>query len=163
VITTEDRAALEAPVSPVSGQGARLLSELERLLREPGCPACGYVSEIERSFFSWFQIESFSSPQVQARLRAKESFAATNEREGSEIARQVLTALLETDVKVVFVTHMFDLATGFHHRALQSAVFLGAERGSDGARPFTISEGEPLSTRYGEDSYRKVFGERLAS
>lgn len=54
----------------MAGEGTRLVSELERLLREPGCPACGYVSEIERSFFSWFQIESFSSPQVQARLRA---------------------------------------------------------------------------------------------
>jgi len=70
VITTEDRAAVQAPTSPVAGQGTRLVSEFERLLREPGCPACTYVSEIERSFFSWFQIESFSSPQVQSRLRA---------------------------------------------------------------------------------------------
>ena len=43
-------------------------------------------------------------------LLCNESFAATNEREGSEIARQVLMALLETGVKVLFVTHMFDLA-----------------------------------------------------
>lgn len=50
--------------------GVRLVSELERLLRDPGCPACRYVGEAERTFFSWFQIESFSSPQVQARLRA---------------------------------------------------------------------------------------------
>jgi len=70
VITTEDPGTIEAPVPPTSGPGTRLISELERLLREPGCPACGYVGEIERSFFSWFQIESFSSPQVQARLRA---------------------------------------------------------------------------------------------
>lgn len=47
-----------------------MVSELERLLREPGCPACRYVSETERTFFSWFQIESFSSPAVQAQLRA---------------------------------------------------------------------------------------------
>ena len=70
MITTEDPGTIEAPASPTPGRGGRLISELERLLREPGCPACGYVSEIERSFFSWFQIESFSSPQVQARLRA---------------------------------------------------------------------------------------------
>jgi len=55
---------------PGSSQGSRLVSELERLLREPGCPACRYVSETERTFFSWFQIESFSSPEVQAKLRA---------------------------------------------------------------------------------------------
>jgi hypothetical protein len=70
VITTEDRATVQSGASAASGQVARLVSELERLLREPGCPACSYVSEIERSFFSWFQIESFSSPQVQGRLRA---------------------------------------------------------------------------------------------
>ena len=38
------------------------------------------------------------------------------------------------------------------------ALFLRAERGSHGARPFRLSEGEPLSTSYGEDSYRKIFG-----
>jgi len=96
-------------------------------------------------------------------LLCNESFAATNEREGSEIARQVLTALLEADVKVLFVTHMFDLASSFHRRGLASALFLRAERGSDGARPFKIAEGEPLPTSYGEDSYRKVFGDQLAS
>jgi hypothetical protein len=70
VITTEDRATVQSGASAASGQVARVVSELERLLREPGCPACSNVSEIERSFFSWFQIESFSSPQVQGRLRA---------------------------------------------------------------------------------------------
>ena len=47
-------------------------------------------------------------------LLCNESFAATNEREGSQIARQVVTALLEQGIKVLFVTHMFDLADGFH-------------------------------------------------
>jgi hypothetical protein len=47
-----------------------VLTELERLLREPGCPACRFVGEAQRSFFSWFEIESFSTVEVQARLRA---------------------------------------------------------------------------------------------
>jgi hypothetical protein len=91
-------------------------------------------------------------------LLCNESFASTNEREGSEIARQVVTALLEAGVKVLFVTHMFDLASGFHRQGRDRALFLRAERGADAARPFTISEGEPLPTSYGEDSYRKIFG-----
>lgn len=94
-------------------------------------------------------------------LLCNESFAATNEREGSEIARQVVTALLEAGVKVLFVTHLFDLASGFHRRGLAGALFLRAERGSEGARPFKLSEGEPLPTSYGEDSYRKVFGKPI--
>ena len=94
-------------------------------------------------------------------LLCNESFAATNEREGSEIARQVVSALLEAGVKVLFVTHMFDLASGFHRQELDTALFLRAERGSDRARPFKISEGEPLPTSYGEDSYQKIFGKPI--
>jgi DNA mismatch repair ATPase MutS len=94
-------------------------------------------------------------------LLCNESFAATNEREGSEIARQVVTALLEAGVKVLFVTHMFDLASSFHRQGFETVLFLRAERGSDGARPFKIAEGEPLPTSYGEDSYRKIFGKAL--
>ena len=33
-----------------------------------------------------------------------ESFASTNEREGSEIARQIVNALLDSDIRVLFVT-----------------------------------------------------------
>jgi hypothetical protein len=91
-------------------------------------------------------------------LLCNESFAATNEREGSQIARQVVAALLERDIKVLFVTHMFDLADGFYQRKLDTVLFLRAERGSDGARPFKLSEAAPLPTSYGEDSYRKIFG-----
>ena len=42
-----------------------------------------------------------------------ESFAATNEREGSEIARQIICALLEKRIKVFFVTHLYEFAHGF--------------------------------------------------
>ena len=78
-------------------------------------------------------------------LLCNESFAATNEREGSQIARQVVTALLEQGIKVLFVTHMFDLADGFHQRKLDAALFLRAERGADGARPFKLSRSAPAA------------------
>ena len=91
-------------------------------------------------------------------LLCNESFAATNEREGSEIARQVLQALLSNGIRVLFVTHLFDLADCFYRQELDSALFLRAERGSDGARPFKLAEGKPLPTSYGEDSYRRIFG-----
>ena len=91
-------------------------------------------------------------------LLCNESFAATNEREGSQIAREVVTALLDEGVRVLFVTHMFDLADGFYRRGRDSALFLRAERGIEGARPFKLSEAAPLPTSYGGDSYRKIFG-----
>jgi DNA mismatch repair ATPase MutS len=86
-----------------------------------------------------------------------ESFAATNEREGSEIARQIVTALVEKQVKVFFVSHLYDFARGFYDEGLDSAIFLRAERQSDGTRTFKLIEGEPLDTSYGEDLYRRIF------
>jgi DNA mismatch repair ATPase MutS len=86
-----------------------------------------------------------------------ESFAATNEREGSEIARQIVSALLEGRHKVVFVSHQNDFAHGFYDKELDSALFLRADRQEDGRRTFRLIEGEPLSTSFGEDVYREVF------
>jgi DNA mismatch repair ATPase MutS len=86
-----------------------------------------------------------------------ESFAATNEREGSEIARQIVTALLEKRVKVFFVTHLVELACGFHEHQMANALFLRAERGEDGSRNFKLVEGAPLQTGYGMDLYSMIF------
>jgi len=91
-------------------------------------------------------------------LLCNESFASTNEREGSEIARQVVSAMLRKQIKVFFVTHMYDLAHSFYVQQLGNAVFLRAERQPDGRRTFRLTEGEPLPTSYGEDSYRRIFG-----
>jgi DNA mismatch repair ATPase MutS len=86
-----------------------------------------------------------------------ESFAATNEREGSEIARQIVRALLEKRVKIFFVTHLYEFAHGLRAAKIPNVMFLRAERKADGSRTFKVIEGEPLQTSYGEDLYRKVF------
>ena len=85
-----------------------------------------------------------------------ESFAATNEREGSEIARQIVSALLERPNKVVFISHQYDFAHGFYEKHLDFALFLRADRGA-GGRTFKLVEGEPLGTSFGEDVYGEVF------
>jgi DNA mismatch repair ATPase MutS len=90
-------------------------------------------------------------------LLFNESFAATNEREGSEIGRQIVSALLERHIMVFFVTHLYTFAHGFYDKRLANALFLRAERQPDGERTFRILEGEPTQTSFGEDLYRKVF------
>ncbi|MGP5228366.1 MutS-related protein [Arthrobacter rhombi] len=82
-----------------------------------------------------------------------ESFGATNEREGSEIGRQVVRALLKAGIKVVFVTHMYDLAGVMAEQNDESMLFLRADRGST----FKVVEGAPLPSSYGADLYRRVF------
>jgi hypothetical protein len=85
-----------------------------------------------------------------------ESFAATNEREGAEVARQIVSALLENDVTVFFVSHMYEFARTY----LQSdqSLFLRADRAEDGTRNFWLREAKPLSTSFGADLYQQIFG-----
>jgi hypothetical protein len=88
-----------------------------------------------------------------------ESFASTNEREGSEIARQIVDALLESGIKVFYVTHMFDLAQSFYGANMDVALFLRAERLPDGRRTFRIIEGRPFPTSHGADLYQRIFAD----
>ena len=91
-------------------------------------------------------------------LLCNESFASTNEREGSEIARQVIRALTEAGIRIAFVTHLYDLAVRCQAENAGTALFLRAERQPDGRRTFRLLEGEPLPTSYGQDLYQQVFG-----
>jgi hypothetical protein len=86
-----------------------------------------------------------------------ESFAATNEREGSEVAYQIINGLLDCHVRVICVTHLYDLARRLHEEFGEKAIFLRPERLPDGKRTFRLIPGEPLPTSYGVDLYRSIF------
>ena len=86
-----------------------------------------------------------------------ESFAATNEREGSEIARQITSALIDHRVRLISVTHLYELAQSFSEDTEAKVMFLRAERREDGTRSFKIIEAEPLRTSFGEDLYKEIF------
>ena len=86
-----------------------------------------------------------------------ESFAATNEREGSEIARQITTALLEGGVRIAFVTHLYEFARGVCESDSGRALFLRADRQADGTRTYKLVPGAPLPTSFGQDLYEDIF------
>jgi DNA mismatch repair ATPase MutS len=92
-----------------------------------------------------------------AMVLLNESFAATNGREGSEIATQIASALTESGIKVVFVTHLYGFAHGLYEQQLDTTLFLRAERAASGARTFRLVEAAPLQTSYGKDLYDRVF------
>ncbi len=117
-----------------------------------------------------FEEELQRMAQIVDRVKANslvlmnESFSATNEREGSEIATQVVSALLASRVKVYYVTHLYEFTRRIQEEGISvptsspiSPLFLVAERLSDGTRTYRILEGKPLETSYGEDLYQKVF------
>lgn len=84
-----------------------------------------------------------------------ESFAATHEREGAEIARQVVSALLENNVTVFYVSHMYEFTRAFLDDG--RVLFLRADRDEDGARTFQLREAKPLQSSFGVDLYRLIF------
>jgi len=69
----------------------------------------------------------------------------------------VIRALTEAGIRIVFVTHLHDLAGRYYAARDPAALFLRAERQPDGQRTFRVPPGEPLPTSYGEDLYRQVF------
>ena len=79
-----------------------------------------------------------------------------NEREGSEIARQIIRALTKAGIRIIFVTHLYDLAESLCAGRDPATLFLRAERRPDGHRTFRLPPGEPTS--YGQDLYQSVFG-----
>jgi MutS domain V len=92
-------------------------------------------------------------------LLLNESLASTNEREGSEIAGQIVQALMERKVKIFFVTHLYHFASRFSGARFGAACFLRAERRPDGSRPYKLIEAAPLQTSYGVDLYSTMFAD----
>jgi len=92
-----------------------------------------------------------------AMILFNESFAATNDREGSEICRQMVNVLYENRIKVFFVTHLYEFAHYYYEKHSADIVFLRADRQPDGTRTFRLIEGEPLQTSFGKDLYEKIF------
>lgn len=90
-------------------------------------------------------------------LMCNESFAATNEREGSDIAAGVIRAMNDAGIRVVFVTHMYDLARRYEDENAPTTLFLRADRGEEGHRTFELHEAAPLPTSFGADLYQRTF------
>ena len=84
-----------------------------------------------------------------------ESFASTNEHEGSEICQQITEALINNDIEVFSVTHLYTYAKSFLNNDL--AEFLKAERLDDGTRTFKLVKGKPSESAFGLDLYYEIF------
>jgi hypothetical protein len=86
-----------------------------------------------------------------------ESFAATNAREGAEIAWQVVTALQEAGVQVFFVTHLYEFARRLLLERPAHVLVLAASRTDDGIRTFKLVAGPPPETSSARDIFSEVF------
>lgn len=92
-------------------------------------------------------------------LLFNESFAATNEREGAEVASQIIRALTEAGAQIIFVTHMYALAEKFEAQDNIKFDFLHADYDDMGHRNFKISSGYPQDKSFCLDLYEKIFND----
>lgn len=92
-------------------------------------------------------------------LLCNESFASTNEREGSQVAAELVEVLMDAGVRLAMVTHFYELAHHFAAKGDDRVLLLRAERLDDGRRTYRVVPGEPLASSYAPDLYRQVFGE----
>ena len=151
---------------------------LAQLMMQAGMfvPATAFSSSVASSVFTHFMREEDETmtrgkldeeldrmsrivdlAQPGTMLLCNESFASTNEREGADIGEQVLRALTDTGVRVLLVTHLYDLARRFGGETGEGVLYLRAERLPDGTRTFKVPEGAALPTSFGRDVYEEVF------
>lgn len=113
--------------------------------------------KLEEEFERMAQIARQITPR--GMLLCNESFASTNEREGAEIAWQVVSALTQAGARVGVVTHNYELAR-------RLAEGLGDRARSLRAAPearFRLRPGEPQPTSHAGEVYQRVFGEPLCA
>lgn len=66
--------------------------------------------------------------------------------------------MIDSGVKVLLVTHLYDLAHSVYARHNPGYLFLRAQRHPNGVRTFQLVSGEPEPTSYAQDAFRHIFG-----
>jgi hypothetical protein len=116
---------------------------------------CMHINGLEVQVCSYDKESDYIADIEETFERFKQG--AVKEYGFTEIARQIISALVERPAKVVCVTHLYELARGFAEKKADMALFLRAEREIRGARTFKMLEGEPLQTSFEEDLYKSIF------
>lgn len=86
-----------------------------------------------------------------------ESFASTNEREGSNIGLEVARGLADSGVRVWCVTHQVLFAEEVLDRYGERVLSLAAEKDVEGARTYRFVEAPPQTTSNGIDIFNRTF------
>ena len=87
-------------------------------------------------------------------LLLNESFASTTEKEGSQIAYNVIMPLYQKRIEIMMVTHLHEFASRVYEEHLDNTEFLVAERKENGDRTFRMIPGKPHYSSYGTDLYK---------
>lgn len=91
-------------------------------------------------------------------LLLNESFASTTEKEGSQIAYNVILPLYQKGIHVMMVTHLHEFARKLYEKKEERTEFLVAERKENGERTYHMLPGQPHYSSYGTDLYEYMIG-----
>ncbi|MCR5112577.1 MAG: hypothetical protein K6A63_01420 [Acholeplasmatales bacterium] len=92
-----------------------------------------------------------------ALILLNESFQSTSEHEGSKIGFEIISALIDSGIRVILVTHMYDLSMLIKDKYKDDVYFLRAERAESGERSYHLTEAEALRTSFGLDLYHAIW------
>lgn len=85
-----------------------------------------------------------------------DSFASTNEREGSEIAKQIVNALLDSGLIIYYVTHFYKFCSDYEQISDPTYLFLKARIENDKQIDYRIVPGQPQKSGFLNNIYKKT-------
>lgn len=100
---------------------------------------------------------SIDALQSHTILMCNESFSSTNEKEGTGIALPILDAMLDSNIRVFFVTHFYSIPLHYENSGRDGVKILQGERKEDGSRSFKMVERTLNENSYGMDIYHHLF------
>lgn len=94
-----------------------------------------------------------------ALLLMNESFQTTTPGDAKRLAEEIVPALLEANVLVLFVTHLYGYAMDVYGQKSDDTLFLLAQRNREGNNTYCMLEGPPFKTAYGLKLFQEVMEE----
>ncbi len=91
-------------------------------------------------------------------LLMNESFQTTTPGDSLLLAQEIIPALMDAGVKVLFVTHLYGYAADVHEHRAEDTLFLLAKRSGEGNNTYRIEKGLPFRSAYGLHLFQKVMG-----
>ncbi len=93
-----------------------------------------------------------------ALLLMNETFQTTTPGDAKLLAQEIVPALMEAGVIVLFVTHLYGYAMDVYEQKSNDVLFLLAQRSREGNNTYCMLEGPPFKTAYGRNLYKEVMG-----
>ena len=91
-----------------------------------------------------------------ALLLMNESFQTTTPGDAKQLAQEIVPALVESNVSVLFVTHLYSYAMEVYEQKAEDTLFLLAQRSQEGNNTYRMLEGPPFKTAYGLALFHEV-------